>query len=107
MRFNLVLATLSVVTLSFLSGVGHLIDLEFFSITSGIVLMTLLLLDLFQGQKRSFRLASWIGIGIFMLFFVVAPSIGIMSLRNSNYGAAVTHDNVIQMEEAANFLRQG
>ncbi|MBI5404999.1 MAG: DUF2029 domain-containing protein [Candidatus Kerfeldbacteria bacterium] len=108
MRLNLVLACLFVVTLSFLSGVGHLIDTEFFVIVTALVLGTLVIMDWYGQRRGTFRMASWIGLGIFILFFVIVPMIGVISFRHSQQAdAQLTHDNVIQMEEAVKFLKAG
>lgn len=108
MRLNALFACLFVVTLSFLSGVGHLVDTEFFVIVTALVLGTLLVIDWYGQRRGTFRMATWIGLGIFILFFVIVPMIGVISFRHSQQAdAQLTHDNVIQMEEAVKFLKQG
>jgi len=107
MKLNLVFGIVIVVTVGFLSGIAHLFDIQFILVASSIVLATILLIDAMNGGRRSLRTTSWIGVGIFALFFFLTPIVGMISMRHSQTSQDFSHDNVIQMEEAAKFLRQG
>lgn len=94
--------------LVFMEGINHSIGFEFLFIVAAFVLAGMVLLDEFGGKKRDFSLAAWIGIGLFIVFMVVGPTIGNISLyRAGNEKDARTSDNVVQIDAAADFLAHG
>lgn len=94
--------------LMFMEGVNHSIGFEFLFIAAAFVLAGMVLLDEFGGKKRDFSLVAWIGTGLFVMFMVVGPTIGNISLyRAGNEKDARTSDNVVQIDAAADFLVHG
>lgn len=106
MRFNIALLVGFVFLRKFI-GNSDFLDASLLRYVVVFVIGTIAILDLFHSRPKLLAMTAWIGTGALVLFAVIVPMIGMMSLRQAGGPAVAVHDDPIQQEEAVKFLLQG
>lgn len=103
MKLSIGIAVAFVITKVLIGGQEFLdVALLTFAIVFGLIVFSLF--DAFRPRPKVFNQVAWIGVLLLILFTVIVPTIGFVSLRHANGPATNVHDNPIQIEAAIDFL---